>query len=239
MFTLRISVYFENFNSHKFSVKIQIFCDVTLCPWAKGFLRFERLSFIFRVTQCSSVTKYQGVQYLTAESRDWCDFSQSILSIRFDLRLIRGHFIWGHKSNFTHLDHTEGEGIYPENEGNITFRNFRNFTPTDTSSQPRSANVLPLLIRGTCALVTSFPTYGVSTSRSALLLFAPRPNLLNQARKYLRTLLNMSSSCRTPKMRPRSTILLQFGSKTPLNKPRNLSLSLRRGPWRFWSWLMA
>jgi hypothetical protein len=38
------------------------------------------------------------------------------LSVRFDLRLIRGHFIWGHKSIFTHLAHTQGEGIYSENE---------------------------------------------------------------------------------------------------------------------------
>jgi len=36
-----------------------------------------------------------------------------------------------------------------------------------------------------------------------------------------------------------ATILLKFGSKMPLKKLRNLNLSLsqRRGPWRFWSWV--
>jgi hypothetical protein len=31
--------------------------------------------------------------------------------------------------------------------------------------------------------------------------------------------------------------LLKFGNKMPLKKLKNLRLSLRRGPWRFWSWL--
>ena len=35
----------------------------------------------------------------------------------------------------------------------------------------------------------------------------------------------------------RSTIVLKFGSKAPLKKLRNLSLSIRRGPLRFWSLL--
>ena len=37
----------------------------------------------------------------------------------------------------------------------------------------------------------------------------------------------------------RLTILLKFGSKAPLKKRRNLSLGLRRGPWRLWSWMRA
>lgn len=173
---------------------------------------------------------------LPVEGRDSCDFSQLILSVSFDLRLIRGHLFWGRKSIFTHLSHNQGEGIDPENEENTTFRNFGNFKHNDTASQPRHANILLLLIQGICVSLKSFPTYGVSTYPSALLLFTPRPSLLKQMRKYLRTLLIMSFSCRTPKIsRSRSTMFLQFGSKTPLNKRRNLSLSLRRGPWRFWS----
>ena len=30
---------------------------------------------------------------------------------------------------------------------------------------------------------------------------------------------------------------VEFGNKAPLKKPKNLSLSLRRGTWPFWSWL--
>jgi hypothetical protein len=47
----------------------------------------------------------------------------------------------------------------------------------------------------------------------------------------------MSSSCWTPNIRSsRSTILLKFGSKVPLKKLRNLSLSLGTEPWLFFIW---
>ena len=64
---------------------------------------------------------------------------------------------------------------------------------------------------------------------------APRPK---QARKFVRTMLKTSSSCITSMVkRPRLKILSKFGSKELLKKLKNLSLSLRRRPWRFWSWL--
>jgi hypothetical protein len=145
-----------------FFVKIQIFWDVTLCPWAKRFPLFERLySFHlqgYAVDFPSPNIKVCNI--LPVECRDWCDFFQLNLSVRFDLRLIHGHFMWGQKSIFAHLTHTQGEGIYPENG---TFLNFGNVTPNDTASQPRRANVFLLLIRGICVSVKSFPTYDVST----------------------------------------------------------------------------
>jgi len=58
------------------------------------------------------------------------------LSVRLDLRLIRGHFIWEYKSIFTHLAHTLGEGIYSENEGNTTFRNLRTSHPKTKRHNP-------------------------------------------------------------------------------------------------------
>ena len=74
-------------------------------------------------------------------------------------------------------------------------------------------------------------------SRSVLTSFAPGPNILIQERKFLCTMLKMSSHCWTHMTNSSSTILLKLGSKALLNKLRNLSLSLRRGPWRFWRWL--
>jgi hypothetical protein len=52
---------------------------------------------------CSSVTKYQGVQYLTCWRTRLMWFSQLNLSVRFDLRLICGHFISGHTNWFLHI----------------------------------------------------------------------------------------------------------------------------------------
>ena len=48
----------------------------------------------------------------------------------------------------------------------------------------------------------------------------------------------LSWSCWTLTIRnSRLVIFLKFGSKSPLTKPRDLSLSLGTGPWRFWSWI--
>jgi hypothetical protein len=209
---------------------------VSLGEKISAFRKIIVLSFL-GLRSCSSVTKYQSVQYLTR----WRTRLMWFFSTKFVCPFWSSPHLWAlylgpHKSIFTHLAHTQGEGIYPENEENTIFRDFGNFIPYDTALQPRRVNVFLLLIRGICVSVKSFPTYGVSTYHSALLLFASRSSLLKQARKYLRKLLNMSSSCQTPRIgRPCSKILLQFENKTPLNKLRNLSVSLRIGPWRFWS----
>jgi len=59
-------------------------------------------------------------------------------------------------------------------------------------------------------------------------------------RKFIRKVLKMSSSCWTPVISSsQSTVLLKFRTRAPLKKLRNLSLSLRRGPWRFWRALRA
>jgi hypothetical protein len=66
-----------------------------------------------------------------------------------------------------------------------------------------------------------------------------KSNTLNQARKFVCTILKKYSSCWPPMIRiSLSTIFSKFGSKKPLMRVRNLSLSLIRGPWQFrgWAW---
>ena len=210
-----------------------------LCPWAKKFRRFERLYCFHRQdwSQFDAVDLLSpNMQYLTR----WRSKLIRFFSSKFVCPFWSSSHSWalylGIQVDFyTSCSYSRWRNLFWKWR-KYDLSKLGNFTPKDKASQPRRANVFLLLIRGIYVSVKSFPTYGVSTYRSALLLFAPRPNLLNQARKYLRTLLNKSSRCRTPKIkRPRSTILLQFGSKTPWNKPRKLNLSLRRGPKRFWS----
>ena len=58
-------------------------------------------------------------------------------------------------------------------------------------------------------------------------LCAPRPTVLNQARKFVRPMPGISSNIWATMIRvSRLTILLKFRSQAPLKKPRNLSLSL-------------
>lgn len=64
--------------------------------------------------------------------------------------------------------------------------------------------------------------------------------MLSQVRRFIRKVLKMSSSCWIPVISSsHSTVLLRFGSKAPLKNLRNLNLSLRAGPWRFYSSLMG
>ena len=62
---------------------------------------------------------------------------------------------------------------------------------------------------------------------SCLTSFVPRHIILCQAREFLRTVQKLSSSC----------WVQEFFSKTPWKKPKDLSLSQRREPWRFGTWL--
>ena len=50
-------------------------------------------------------------------------------------------------------------------------------------------------------------------------------------------MVNMYSSFCTPTISSTSTVLLKFGRKASLKKPRKFNLSPRREPWRFWGWL--
>jgi len=69
------------------------------------------------------------------------------------------------------------------------------------------------------------------TSAVRHLHLCTRPSILSQVRKsYVR--------CRNSTNRsPLSTVWSKFRSTAPLKKRSNLSLGLRRGPWRFRSWL--
>jgi len=71
-----------------------------------------------------------------------------------------------------------------------------------------------------------------SVSSSSVL----RPNILSQTRRFERPktwiVLHSPLSGAHPQR-----VLFKFWSRMPLKKPRNMSLSLRCGPWWLWSWL--
>ena len=69
-------------------------------------------------------------------------------------------------------------------------------------------------------------------------LWPPDPNILSQAHEFLRMMLKTPTSCWTSMIRNSSSIsLLEMTSKVLLKKLWNLDVSLRRGPWRFGTWL--
>lgn len=70
-------------------------------------------------------------------------------------------------------------------------------------------------------------------------VFVPGPDMLNKARRSLDTMLKTASSCWTTTIRSSrwtTTTTLGLNSRALL-KLRSLSLDIRRGLWRFWSWL--
>ena len=68
--------------------------------------------------------------------------------------------------------------------------------------------------------------------------FVPRSNILaTRTNSYVRRCMCLQIRWNAMIWSSGSTVLLKFGSQAPLKKLRDLNLSLRRGPWRFWSWL--
>jgi len=89
------------------------------------------------------------------------------------------------------------------------------------------------IANGHCAEVTTMPTL----MYSILHHLPTRHKILSQAIKFIHMMLMLSLSCWTLIIRSLYlTILLQFGGKAPplLRKLKKLSLSMRRGPRRFW-----
>jgi len=89
-------------------------------------------------------------------------------------------------------------------------------------------------------ILSSCDTRYLELRCSALTSFGPRHNVLSKVCKFVSMMLDTSSSCWTTFIRvSHSTIFLNFGFKALLTNLRNLSLSLslRRGPWRFQVWL--
>lgn len=84
----------------------------------------------------------------------------------------------------------------------------------------------------------SFHTYYSPDCVVPSLLFASRPNMLSQAYKCACMMLKLFSSCWIP-MILESTLdnHVDIRKQSTLLKLRNLSQSIRRGPWWFWSLL--
>ena len=89
-----------------------------------------------------------------------------------------------------------------------------------------------------CGMYSHPPIYVISTYVVPQLRPLPLAQH-SQVRQFVHTVLwRVSSSCWIPMIRScHSTIFLRVGSKEPLKKLSKLCLSLRRGLWKFQSWI--